>query len=86
MMDIINKIVVQDIDAKFEPSTRKLKHMMALDDEVEANWAKYIFDRILESVKRNNTIQTSHTFQNDVMFRLTINYLLESKMSTTDAR
>lgn len=37
MLNIINKIIVQDIGAKSEMNTRKYKPMMALDDEVEAN-------------------------------------------------
>lgn len=44
MMDIINKIIVQDIDAQSELSTPKYKPMMALDDGIEANWVDYIFD------------------------------------------
>lgn len=60
MLDIINKIIVQDIGAKSELSTRKYKPMMALDDEVEPNWANYIFSRLLENVRRNNLVQTSH--------------------------
>lgn len=79
MMDIINRIIVQYIGSKLELSIRKYKPMMALDDEVEANLADYIFDRMWESVKRNNSIQTPHSFQNDVMFGLTISYLLETK-------
>lgn len=54
---------------------------MALDDEVEVNWADYIFSRLLESVSRNNTIQTSFTFEDDLMSGLLISYFLEAMMS-----
>lgn len=84
MLDIINKIIIQDIRAKLELSTRKYKSIIALDDEVEDNWADYIFSRLLESMRRNHSVQTSHTFENDVMFRLLISYLLEHKMPVTD--
>lgn len=50
MLDIINKIVIQDDSSKSELSNRKYRPMMALDGEVEANWADYIFSRLLDSV------------------------------------
>lgn len=37
MLYLINKIIVQNIGAKSELSTRIYKPMMAIDDEVEAN-------------------------------------------------
>lgn len=43
MVYIINKIIVQDVSFKSELSTKKYHPMTALDDEVEANLADYIF-------------------------------------------
>lgn len=83
-MDIITKIIVQDIGAKSQLSTRKYNPMMAIDNEVEANWADYIVSRLLESLRRNHSVQTLHTFENDVMFRLFINYLIEVRMPVID--
>lgn len=57
---------------------------MEVDDEVEANWADYIFSRLLESIRRNNMTKTSRTFENDVMFGLIISFLLEKYMPATD--
>lgn len=84
ILDIINKIIVQDISSKSKLSTRKYLIMMALDDEVEAIWADYIFSRLLESVHRNNNIKTSRTFENDVMFGLLISNMLEMKILVAD--
>lgn len=38
MLDIVLKIIIQDVGSKAELSTRKYKPMMALEGMVEANW------------------------------------------------
>lgn len=43
MLDLINKIFVQDISFTSELSTKKYKPMMVLDDEVEANLDDYTY-------------------------------------------
>lgn len=57
---------------------------MALDDEVEVDWASYIFASLLESVHRYRTVKKSKNFVNDVHFGLLVNYLLEQKISQVD--
>lgn len=57
MLDITNKIIIQDIGVESELSTHKYKPMMVLDDEVDANWADYIFSRLLESVNMNHAVK-----------------------------
>lgn len=57
---------------------------MALDDEVKANLADYIFSKLLESARQNNMTKTSRTFENNVMFGLLISFLLEKYMPVTD--
>lgn len=57
VLDIVNEIIIQDVSSKSKLSTRKYKPMMALDDEVEAEWAVYIFTRLLESIPRFHAVK-----------------------------
>lgn len=75
-LDIVLKIITQDIGSKSSLSTRKYKLMMALNDEMEANWASFIFTSLLDSVRRCHTI-TKIKYLNNVHYGLMISYLLE---------
>lgn len=85
MLNIVLKIIIQDVGSKSELSIRKYKSMMALDDEVEANWASFIFTSLLDNVRRCRTV-TKSKHLNDIHYGLMINYLLEQKMPVVDRR
>lgn len=79
MLDIIMKIVIQDIGSKSELSTRKYKPMMVLDDEVEADWASFTFSSLLENVQRCGTLKKKTQVLNEVHFGLLISYLYKRR-------
>lgn len=57
MLDIVLKIIIQDVGSKSELSTRKYKPMMVLDDMVQANWTSFIFSSLLENVHRYHPVK-----------------------------
>lgn len=77
MLDIVLKMVIQDVDSRSELSTRKYKPMMLPDDKVEVDWASFVFSSLLDNVRRAHSRATKRTFK--VHYGIMINYLLEQK-------
>lgn len=83
ILDIVLKIIIQDINSKLKLSTRKYKPMMALDDGIVADWASYIFASLLDNVCRCRTLTKTKQLA-EVHYGLLINYILEKMMPTVD--
>lgn len=73
IMDIMARIVPQDDSSKVKLSVEIYKPMIALDDEVQANWASYVFSKLLENVHRAH-LSTAKMKETHIMDSWSISY------------
>lgn len=74
LLDISLKIILQDVGLRSKLSARKYKPLMAINDVIEADWATYIFEGMLESIKKAQTIIGVP------QYGILISYILEKKI------